>query len=95
VSLFQLIGEKFVKLFDKYFKINGSKNAVDTASDENDRRNIIFSGNTGVGKTYLSNCIAKVLLDRYYSVIYCIRAFFVFKMKLEVYNIKYPGDKVT
>ena len=58
------------KFADKYFEINASKNAVDTASDENDRRNIIFSGNTGVGKTYLSNCIAKVLLDRYYSVIY-------------------------
>ena len=58
------------KFADKYFKINGSKNTVDTASDENDRRNIIFSGNTGVGNTYLSNCIAKVLLDRYYSVIY-------------------------
>lgn len=58
------------KFADKYFKINGSKNIVDTASEENDRRNIIFSGNTGVGKTYLSNCIAKVLLDRYYSVIY-------------------------
>lgn len=58
------------KFADKYFKINGSKNAVDTALEENDRRNIIFSGNTGVGKTYLSNCIAKVLLDRYYSVIY-------------------------
>lgn len=58
------------KFADKYFKINASKNAVDTALEENDRRNIIFSGNTGVGKTYLSNCIAKVLLDRYYSVIY-------------------------
>ena len=58
------------KFADKYFKINGSKNTIDTASDENDRRNIIFSGNTGVGKTYLSNCIAKLLLDRYYSVIY-------------------------
>lgn len=58
------------KFADKYFKINAGKNAVDTALEENDRRNIIFSGNTGVGKTYLSNCIAKVLLDRYYSVIY-------------------------
>ena len=58
------------KFADKYFKINVSKNAVDTTPEENDRRNIIFSGNTGVGKTYLSNCIAKVLLDRYYSVIY-------------------------
>lgn len=59
--------EKFV---DKYFKINRSENESNSASEENDRRNIIFSGNTGVGKTYLSNCIAKVLLDRYYSVIY-------------------------
>ncbi|MFC2471742.1 MAG: ATP-binding protein, partial [Lachnoanaerobaculum gingivalis] len=58
------------KFADKYFKINASKNAVDTALEENDRRNIIFSGNTGVGKTYLSICIAKVLLDRYYSAIY-------------------------
>ncbi|WHE87871.1 ATP-binding protein [Lachnoanaerobaculum gingivalis] len=58
------------KFADKYFKTNASKNAVDTALEENDRRNIIFSGNTGVGKTYLSNCIAKVLLDRYYSAIY-------------------------
>ena len=58
------------KFADKYFKTNASKNAVDTALEENDRSNIIFSGNTGVGKTYLSNCIAKVLLDRYYSVIY-------------------------
>ena len=32
--------------------------------------NILFTGNTGVGKTFLSNCIAKELIDRYYSVIY-------------------------
>ena len=58
------------KFADKYFKMNRSENENISASEENDRRNIIFSGNTGVGKTYLSNCIAKVLLDRYYSVIY-------------------------
>ena len=32
--------------------------------------NIIFIGNTGVGKTFLSNCITKELIDRYYSAIY-------------------------
>lgn len=32
--------------------------------------NIIFIGNTGVGKTFLSNCITRELIDRYYSVIY-------------------------
>lgn len=32
--------------------------------------NIMFMGNTGVGKTFLSNCIAKRLLDSNHSVIY-------------------------
>lgn len=64
--------KKFCERFaDKYFKQNRTENdrALDSG-EENDRKNIIFSGNTGVGKTYLSNCIAKVALDRYYSVIY-------------------------
>lgn len=32
--------------------------------------NILFTGTTGVGKTFLTNCIAKALIDRYVSVIY-------------------------
>ena len=32
--------------------------------------NLLFYGNTGVGKTFLSNCIAKELLDRSKTVIY-------------------------
>ena len=32
--------------------------------------NILFYGDTGVGKTFLSNCIAKALLDRANSVLY-------------------------
>lgn len=32
--------------------------------------NLLFTGSTGVGKTFLTNCIAKELMDRYYSVIY-------------------------
>lgn len=32
--------------------------------------NLFFYGETGVGKTFLSNCVAKELLDRGYSVIY-------------------------
>ncbi|MCI8327480.1 MAG: ATP-binding protein [Lachnospiraceae bacterium] len=32
--------------------------------------NLFFYGDTGVGKTFLSNCIAKELLDRGHSVIY-------------------------
>ena len=33
-------------------------------------RNILFQGNTGVGKTFLSNCIAKELIETGHSVIY-------------------------
>ena len=32
--------------------------------------NLIFTGSTGVGKTFLTNCIARELIDRYQSVIY-------------------------
>lgn len=32
--------------------------------------NILFQGDTGVGKTFLTNCIARELIDQYYSVIY-------------------------
>lgn len=33
-------------------------------------KNLLLYGDTGVGKTFLSNCIAKELLDKGYSVIY-------------------------
>lgn len=33
-------------------------------------KNLLLFGDTGVGKTFLSNCIAKELLDQGYSVIY-------------------------
>ena len=32
--------------------------------------NILFTGSTGVGKTFLTNCIAKEAMDSYYSVLY-------------------------
>ncbi len=37
---------------------------------DNKPKNILFYGDTGVGKTFLSNCVAKELLERGYSVIY-------------------------
>lgn len=36
----------------------------------NDFRNLFLYGDTGVGKTFLSNCIAKELIDKSYSVLY-------------------------
>jgi DNA replication protein DnaC len=34
------------------------------------KESLIFMGNTGVGKTFLCNCIGRELIDRYFSVIY-------------------------
>ena len=41
---------------------------IDTFTDE--FHNLFLYGDTGVGKTFLSNCIAKELIDRAFSVIY-------------------------
>lgn len=38
--------------------------------EENNGENLIFYGTTGLGKTFLCNCIAKVLLDKNKIVIY-------------------------
>lgn len=37
---------------------------------EEKHENLLFTGSTGVGKTFLTNCIAKELMDTYHSVIY-------------------------
>lgn len=44
------------------------KSFIEHFSENNE--NILFCGNTGVGKTFLSNCIAKELLDASFTVIY-------------------------
>ncbi|MBQ3061905.1 MAG: ATP-binding protein [Lachnospiraceae bacterium] len=38
--------------------------------DLRSKKNLFIYGNTGVGKTYLSNCIAKELIESGYSVMY-------------------------
>ncbi len=37
---------------------------------EMDKRNLLFTGATGLGKTFLCNCLAKEILDKGYSVLY-------------------------
>lgn len=48
--------------------IQKCKNYV--ANFDNEYENLLFIGKPGVGKTFLSNCIAKALLDSGHSVIY-------------------------
>ncbi|MCF6462813.1 ATP-binding protein [Clostridium sp. Cult1] len=38
--------------------------------DENNEENLLFYGSTGLGKTFMCNCIAKALLDKNKIVIY-------------------------
>lgn len=55
--------------------------------------NLLFFGNTGVGKTFLSNCIAKALLDEGHSVIY-FTAFQLFDIFREnAYNKSSGADE--
>lgn len=52
--------------------------------------NLLLTGNTGVGKTFLANCIAKELLDRGNTVIY-LTAFRLFDI-LEKYKFSKDED---
>lgn len=38
--------------------------------DNPEEKNLLFTGNTGLGKTFLSNCIAKEMLERGKTVLY-------------------------
>lgn len=46
---------------------------------DSDEKNLVFYGDTGLGKTFMSSCIAKEILDRGKTVIY-IRASRLFRM---------------
>lgn len=37
---------------------------------DTEHKNLLFTGTVGTGKTFLSNCIAKALIDTFHSVIY-------------------------
>lgn len=55
--------------------LDTAKAAVDTCKRfiedfDHKPKNLFFYGDTGVGKTFLSNCVAKELLEKGYSVIY-------------------------
>ena len=60
---------------DKVYE--AAKEFVDTFGE--DFKNLLFLGNVGSGKTFLTNCIAKALLDRGFSVVY-FSAFRLFSM---------------
>ncbi len=73
-----LENENFDTLSYAYFKgesLANYKKVVDlckgfVATFDTQHRNLLFTGTVGTGKTFLSNCIAKALIDTAHSVIY-------------------------
>ena len=51
--------------------------------------NLLFSGGTGLGKTFLSACIARTVADRGYSVVYESAGHLISKME----RAKFGGDE--
>lgn len=85
------------KIVDTEFGVNSKELAIHARNRsikfvrdfDNQYNNILFYGNVGAGKTFLSHCIAKVLLDRGKRVVY-LTAFSFFditaKEKFSGYN---------
>lgn len=46
------------------------RNFIRSFEKPDDFQNLLIFGDTGIGKTFLSNCVAKELLDTGHSVIY-------------------------
>lgn len=61
--------------------------------DKDNGENMLFYGDTGLGKSFMSNCVAKELLDKGYLVIYQT-AFKMFEI-IEEYKFKNTDDYIT
>ena len=61
--------------------------------DKDDDKNLIFYGNTGLGKTFMSSYIAKRILDKGYTVIYQT-AFKMFDI-IKEYQFKTEDSTIT
>ena len=61
--------------------------------DNPDTKNLLFTGNTGLGKTFMCNCIAKSLLDKGHLVIYQT-AFKMFEI-IEDYKFKNADSHIS
>ncbi|ERI94000.1 DNA replication protein DnaC [Clostridiales bacterium oral taxon 876 str. F0540] len=68
--------------------VTRSMNFIRTFDSSNE--NFLFYGNSGTGKTFLSNCIAKELLDKGYLVVYRTAENLIQNLK----TIRFNGDEL-
>ncbi len=96
-----LKAENFSTLSYKYYdteNLEKMKVAVETCkkfaeSFDNTFENILLCGTVGIGKTFLSNCIAKEILDQGHSVLY-LSAFQLFDlMAKNSFSGNKPGEE--
>lgn len=60
-----------IGLTNAYYMRRVVRGCMDFAADfDRKKENLLFTGSTGVGKTFLTNCIARALMDSGHSVIY-------------------------
>jgi len=59
------------KLNQRQYMVQLRDRLIDYVSEfpDNDKRTILFTGKTGLGKTFLLNCMAKAIMDKGYTVI--------------------------
>lgn len=57
--------------------------------------NLLIRGNTGVGKTFLCNCIAKELMDQSHSVIYLTASDFFDACAKTAFSRNYDADRLN
>lgn len=72
---FEYYSDRYVEETTKLTPLDNAKKVVATCKSfiqnfDHEYTNILLYGNTGVGKTFLANCIAKELLDTAHTVIY-------------------------
>lgn len=67
--------------------VNGIQNYIQNFSSSND--NYLFFGSSGTGKTFLSHCIAKELLDKGYLIIYKTAEDLIQNLK----QVRFNGDE--
>ena len=72
--------------------ISISKEFIDNFDDSN-QKNLLFTGTTGVGKTFLSSCIANKVLEKGYTVLYQTAPILLDSIFEYKYSSKTPESK--
>ncbi len=76
--------------------VYAKKTAIDFVNNfDNEYTNLYIYGDSGVGKTFLSNCIAKELIDSSHSVIYLSATRLFDMLADETFNKSYSDDKTS